>query len=141
MKNIIKEIQTYDYDTSYKEYVEDLGACLQDYYNQNKDHYEVYPQDLLTKQAEYTGEIQELRTSRWQEFITLINIKTGLNISCHVSTHSDDHIKKVLINTIEYELMCLSEKSWLRYITFDRAVLVISTLGSIVVNIIQACNL
>ena len=141
LESIKLKIQEFDPVTpSYQSEEKRIKKLLKKEYKNSQLNYQTYLNDWLAKEQEVEKYLADLRTKIWHEFITLINVESGLNIKCTVETHPDDHIKQFLIKTINHELLCLKEKSWTRYITFDRIVLLLSTIGSIVVNIIQACN-
>ena len=140
LKAIRKEIKNFDASTYYAEEVKQIEDTLQDGYNSNKLHYDTYPADWMDEQNEALKCKHDIVTKVWQEFISLLNARSGLKLKYPGAHHSDVYVKQLLLNTIDYELMCLTERSWLKHLTFDRVVLLLSTLGSITVNIIQACN-
>ena len=140
LKAIRKEIKNFDASTYYAEEVKLIEDVLQDNYNSNKLHYDAYQKDWLDKQNEALKLKQDRIASVWQEFISLLNARSGLKLKYPGAHHSDVYVKQLLLNTIDYELMCLTERSWFKHLTFDRVVLLLSTLGSITVNIIQACT-
>ena len=111
----------------------DINAELNSY----KDTLPEVDEQGISLAKENAAKLETLRRKHWEFFQSNLNRRLGLNLYVYNSEYSDKQLKALLKNSLLFELDKLND-SRLARITFDRILLILSTLGSIVVNIIQA---
>ena len=85
---------------------------------------------------------EQYRAKQWGLLQNKLSRSTGINFSAYLPEYSNEQIKILLLSSIRFEIEKAKGqvKHWYHYITFDRVLLVLTSLGSIIVNIIQAIN-
>jgi hypothetical protein len=83
------------------------------------------------------ADAENCRCRKWLSWIEYINRSLGTNIQIYAGQHTNQQIQLLLLSSLKYELLLQQEKPLFGWLTFDRALLLIATVGNLIISIIQ----